>query len=198
MPVPLCAKCTYLVLLFPWLFILLNSYSAHSQAINIPGGKDPRFRLSLNPANNTDIHPDYSYWLHPKYVSRMNPVFNPDINPTLNPSINPFFVAEFNPLYNKELDPRYNPELNPMYSADGVVYNLQAEPAAILKIAWPGKVILQFSLRGDWTGYWVTNGAGGFSFFDTASQFTGNIMWPNGQGGFNVFDEKPDFIAFVW
>jgi hypothetical protein len=78
------------------------------------------------------------------------------------------------------------------------VYNLQAEPAAILKNAWPGKVIIQFSLRGEWTGYWVTNGAGGFSFFDTASQFTGNIMWPNGQGGFNVFDEKPDFIAFVW
>lgn len=170
----------------------------HAQNFRIPADRDPRFNAFLNPANNPDIHPKFNPMLGPQFNAKLNPTFNSAINPVFNPSINPYFQSELNPLYNKELDPRYNPDLNPRYHLSAVVYNLRAEPAALLCVAWPEKVIVEFNLKLEFTGYWVSNQAGGFNFFDTSGDFKEVTMWPNGQGGFNVFDAEQAFLAFVW
>lgn len=180
------------------MFLLWGALPAQAQNLMIPSDRDPRFNSFLNPNNNPDIHPKFNSNLNPQFNSRLNPQFNSDINPVFNTAINPYFTAELNPLFNKELDPRYNPDLNPMYHLDAVVYNLDAKPAALLCVAWPEKVLVEFNLNYEFTGYWVSNRAGGFNFFDTAGDFKGVIMWPNGQGGFNIFDAESVYLAFVW
>lgn len=170
----------------------------HAQNFQIPANRDPRFNTFLNPSNDPDIHPRFNPQLNPQFNSKMNPTFNSSINPTFNTAINPYFQPDLNPMYNKELDPKYNPDLNPMYKLSAVVYNLNAQPAALLCVAWPEKVIVEFDLNLNWTGFWVTNNAGGFNFFDTAGQYKEIMMWPNGKGGFNVFDTKSEYLAFVW
>jgi len=178
--------------------LILFSSAVQAQQFRIPANKNPQFNNFLNPANNPDINPNFNPDRHPQFNSKMNMVFTPEINPVFNPSINPFFRSELNPLYNKELDPSYNFDLNPAFNLTGMVYNLNAEPAALLVDAWPGEVIIEYDLNGTWTGFWVSNSKGGFNFFDTASEFKGVSMWPNGQGGFNVFDDENVWLGFAW
>lgn len=178
--------------------MLLLTGNILAQSYIIPTDKNPQFNSFLNPNNNPDISPRLNSMLSPQFNSKLNPKFNPDINPTFNTSINPYFNAEFNPLYNKELDPKYNPDLNPAFRIDGVVYNLQGTPGALLCYAWPGKVLVEFNTQLEFTGYWITNNQGGYNFFDTAGDFKNVIMCPNGKGGFNVFDEGSEWLGFAW
>lgn len=164
----------------------------------IPADKNPQFNSFLNPNNNPDISPRFNSMLSPQFNSKLNPTFNSDINPTFNTTINPYFNAELNPLYNKELDPKYNPDLNPVFHIDAIVYNLQAQPGAVICIAWSNTVMVEFNTNLEFTGYWVTNHGGGYNFFDTAGDFKGVVMCPNGKGGFNVFDKDGEWLGFAW
>lgn len=179
------------------LLMLVLASSSSAQIYRIPADKNPQFNSFLNPNNNADISPRFNSMLSPQYNSKLNPKFNSDINPTFNTGINPYFNAELNPLYNKELDPKYNPDLNPMYHIDVVVYNLQAQPAAFICIAWPERVMVEFNDKFEFTGYWIANGQGGFNFFDTAGDFKNVVMCPNGKGGYNVFEQE-EWVAFAW
>lgn len=183
---------------FGALWVLFLGPAAQAQTFSVPPQRDPRYNAFLNPNNDPDINPKFNPELNPQFNSRLNPVFNSQINPVFNTAINPQFVTELNPLFNKELDPRYNPDLNPMYRVDGVVYNLEAKPAAYLCVAWPERVMVEFNQQLEFTGYWIANGAGGFNFFDTGGDFKNVTMWPNGKGGFNVFDAEEGYVAFVW
>lgn len=185
---------------FTALLVLLFSVAAAAQTFSVPPDRDPRYNAFLNPNNNPDIHPRFNAELNPQYNARLNPMFNSQINPLFNTAINPQFVAELNPLFNKELDPKYNPDLNPMYHVDAVVYTLDMQPqaAAYLCVAWPERVLAEFNTKSEFTGYWISNGAGGFNFFDTAGDFKNVTMWPNGKGGFNIFDGENGFVAYAW
>ena len=192
------AKGIKFVFPFTALCLLWALPALRAQTLHIAPDRDPQFNAQLNPNNDPAIHPKFNPDLNPQFNSKMNPLYNSDINPTFNTAINPYFNAELNPLYNKELDPKYNPDLNPMYHFDAVVYNLSAQPAALLCVAWPEKVLIEFNTQFEFTGYWISNNAGGFNFFDTAGDFKGVTLWPNGKGGFNVFDAESTYLAFVW
>lgn len=178
--------------------LLVFSANTSAQTYRIPADKNPQFNSFLNPNNNPDISPRFNSMLSPQFNTKLNPKFNSDINPVFNTTINPYFNPELNPLYNKELDPKYNPDLNPAFNLSGAVYNLQGEVGALLCIAWPNTVIVEFNTSLEFTGYWVTNRQGGYNFFDTSGDFKSVIMCANGKGGFNVFDEGNEWLGFAW
>lgn len=180
------------------IFCLFLAQITIAQTVRIPADKDPRFNSFLNPNNNPDISPKFNSMLSPQFNARLNPKFNNDINPIFNTTINPYFNPELNPLYNKELDPKYNSDLNPAFHASGAVYNLQAQMAAVLCEAWPGRVYVEFNMALEFTGYWIANGQGGFNFFDTSGDYKEVVMCPNGKGGFNIFDADLAWAAFAW
>ncbi len=56
--------------------------------------------------------------------------------------------------------------------------------------------LLVFSPDAEWTGYLVSNGDGGFNWFDTDGEWEGYLI-SNSNGGWNLFTIEAGWTAFT-
>ncbi len=161
----------------------------------IPTDRNPKFNTQINPTYNTQINPDWNSRISPRFTINISPKYNSTLNPDFNSSINPQFNSRINPEWNTRINPEYNFSFNPKYNRwTGLYlfdksnnlngYLVEAGENVYLYFgagfAWEnyfvknGDHMNQFTLKGKWTGqYLSTDGAGGYNLFTANDEWTG-------------------------
>ncbi len=159
---------------------------------------DPSVNASINPILNASLNPLLNASINPILNASINPILNASINPVLNASINPVLNASINPLLNSSLNPvlnySINPRLNPAYDGPFLYDRNLYETGFVVRAN--DAVILIFKSDLDFSGIGVRNSIQGYTLFDRANNWTGQLI-PNGKGGYNQFSKDNEWIGFA-
>ena len=120
-----------------------------------------------------------------------------DRNPQINSSINPKVNASINPQRNLSLNPNSNFSLvptKPLFSGL-YVFDLDGNVAGVAVRANP-RFLVFFDAQVKWVGYFCSNNAGGYNWFNVDGNWLGFFIHNSGNG-FNMFSKDGAWIGYL-
>jgi len=168
--------------------------SASPSSTSVRSTQTPRSSKSADECKLSYVdNPNVTYSINPSVTYKWNPDVTYAINPNVTYAINPKITYSYNPNVTYSINPNVTSSLNPNLGSWTGYYVCTTDGELIGASVIANEDVMVIFTGQNWIGHFVTNGRGGFNYFNRDTEWKGFLV-PTASGGFAFFNREEEWV----